>query len=132
MQLSGFERRADKIAVAPDQATPTHRAEIVERNAELERQDAQAVQCNAGALVCDVADATYADAFLPGEEHQHAAIDRRAADSASLDFTGRRLKDFPERRHAGGYQRENATKPFATSKNAITKTRSTGGPSGIA
>jgi hypothetical protein len=76
-------------------------AKIVERNAELGRQDAQAVQCNAGALICDLADAARADAFLSGQEHQHASIDRRAADSAPLDFTRMRLKELPERCHAG-------------------------------
>jgi hypothetical protein len=97
VQLSGFERRADKIPVAPDQSTPAHRAEIVERNAELGRQDVQAVQSKAGAMVGDIADATWVDVAI--EEHQYVAIDRRTADGASLDVASR-LKRFPKRRHA--------------------------------
>ena len=38
-----FECRSDNITVAPDEATPTHRAETVERNTELGRHDAQTV-----------------------------------------------------------------------------------------
>jgi hypothetical protein len=97
VQLSGFERGSNKVAVAPDQPTQARRAEIVERNAELGRQDVQAVQSKAGAMVGDIADATWVDVAI--EEHQYVAIDRRTADGASLAVTSR-LKRFPKRRHA--------------------------------
>jgi hypothetical protein len=84
-----FERRSDKIAVAPEQPTPAHRAEIVERNTELGRHYFQAVQSKAGAMVGDIANTTGVDAVLASEEHQYVAIDRRTADGASLDVTSR-------------------------------------------
>jgi hypothetical protein len=62
--ILAFERHADAIAVAPDQAARAHRAEIVERNAEFGRDDAQAVQANARPEVSDVADATGMDHLL--------------------------------------------------------------------
>jgi hypothetical protein len=96
------------------------------------RHDAQTLQPKAGAVVSDIADGTCADALLPGEEHQYIATVRCAADSTPLDFKGRRLKDFPERGHAGGYRRKTTTKPFTTSKTAITNRRKMGAPSGIA
>jgi hypothetical protein len=51
----------------------------------------------AGAMVGHIADATCVDVAI--EEHQYVAIDRRAADGASLDVASR-LKRFPKRRHA--------------------------------
>jgi hypothetical protein len=94
-----FECRADKVAVAPDQPTPAHRAEIVERNAEFGRYDVQAIQFEAGTLVGDVADATWVLGLLASEEHQYVAIDPRAADGAALDVASG-LEYLLERRHA--------------------------------
>jgi len=48
-------------------------------------------------MVRDIATTTCVDVAI--EEHQYVAIDRRAADGASLDVTSR-LKRFPKRRHA--------------------------------
>jgi hypothetical protein len=94
-----FECRAEKIAIAPDQPTPAHGTEIVERNAEFGRNDVQAVQSEAGAMVGDIANTTCVDTVLASEEHQHVAIDRRAADGAALNVASG-LVHFPKRRHA--------------------------------
>jgi hypothetical protein len=96
---SVLELHADEIAVSPDQPAPAHRAEIVERNVKIGRYDVQTIQFKAGTLVGDVADTTYVLGLLASEEHQHVAIDPRAADGASLDVTSR-LRYFPKRLHA--------------------------------
>jgi hypothetical protein len=49
------------------------------------------------------------DAVLASEEHQYVAIDRRAADSASLDVTSR-LKYFLKGRHARLPHEENKSR----------------------
>jgi hypothetical protein len=97
-----FECRAEKIAIAPDQSTSAHRAEIVERNAKLGRQDVQASQSEARAMVRYIANTTCVDKVLASEEHQHVAIDRRAADGAALEVASG-LEYLPKRRHAGGF-----------------------------
>jgi hypothetical protein len=81
-----FEECPDKITTAPNQATPTHRAEAVERNAEVGRHDAQTVLPNACAEIGYVADATWVDAVIAGEEYRYVPIDRRPADGTALDF----------------------------------------------
>jgi hypothetical protein len=105
MGSSALKLRADKVAVAPDQPTPAHGAEIVERNAEFGRNDVQAVQSKAGAMVGDIANTTCVDAVLASEEHQHVAIDRRAADGAAFDVASG-LEYFLKRRHAAGLSHE--------------------------
>ena len=59
-----FERSADKIAVTPDQSTAVRRAEVVERNAKLGRQDIQTIQTKSGAVICHVADTAGVNAVL--------------------------------------------------------------------
>jgi hypothetical protein len=76
-----FERRADKIAVTPDQPTKAHRAEFIE--CRITGHDVQGVQSEAGAMVGDVGDTTCVDMVLANEERQYVAIDRRAAEVAS-------------------------------------------------
>ena len=49
-------------------------------------------------MVGDVANTTFVNAVMAGEEHQHVAIDRRAANGASLDVASR-LVHFPKHRH---------------------------------
>jgi hypothetical protein len=104
-----FERSSHKIAIAPDQPTPAHHAEIIERNAKFGRHDVQAIQSKAGAMVGDVADTTRVDALLTGEVHRYIAIDRRAANGAALDIASG-LQYFLKSRHAAAPSHEE-TKP---------------------
>jgi hypothetical protein len=43
------------------------------------------VQPKASAVVSDIANTTFVDSVLAGEEHQDVAIDRRPADGAALE-----------------------------------------------
>src|ERR1700729_3735096 len=76
---SAFECGAEKVAAAPDQPAPTHRAEIVERNSKAGWHDVQAVQSNAGSVVSDVTDAARMNARVTHEKHQRPAINNGAA-----------------------------------------------------
>ena len=95
---SALERRAHKIAVAPDQTTSAHGAEAVEGDAKLGGQDGEAGEPDARSVIGDVSDATALNALLAIEIHQHTAIDRSAAERAPLELK-RRLEYLVERRH---------------------------------
>jgi hypothetical protein len=95
-----FERRAEEITVAPNQPALADRSETVERDAEVGRNDVEAIQSQSGSVVGDVSNNTCVNYLLTQEVHQHVTIDCRAAKGASFDVGPVLLEDFTERLHA--------------------------------
>lgn len=71
------ERHANKIAVAPDQAAAADGAEIVEGQIEVERQNLEPGQVDAGALIGHVADTTAVHSRLSCKEHERRPVNQR-------------------------------------------------------
>ncbi len=81
-----FERRTEEITLTPDQATPAHRAEIVERNAEIRRHDIEAIQSNGGSVVCHIPDAASMNAVAAEKKHEDVPVDDRSTLRTPLEY----------------------------------------------
>jgi len=79
-----FQRRAKKIALAPDQSAHASRSEIVKRQCEFQRDNFETLRLNPGTGIRDIVNSAGVHAGALTEKQQRAFGDLRLSDGSSV------------------------------------------------
>jgi hypothetical protein len=81
-----LKRNTDEIALSPDHAALANGVKFVEGQFEIQRQQIQALEFDAGPGIRDVLNAAGEDAALSVKEQQRVFRDRRPRDRSAFGF----------------------------------------------